>query len=323
VDEREAAVLEHLRVHGASFFGPLHKAAGGGYPAETVRALWTLVWQGTVTNDTFHALRAFTTPRRRSTHRPPGPAFRSRRFAIPSSEGRWSLVPRLETATTTAWAAATARQLLARHGVVTREVVVSEQIAGGFSTIYPVLKTMEDGGQVRRGYFVAGLGAAQFAQPGAVDLLRSLRDTPDDLEIAALAAADPANPYGATLKWPRPGGSDGTRRPTRAVGPLVILVNGALAAYVARAGSQLLTWLPEAEPERSRAARAVARVLIDRARAGDEAPRGMLVEEIDDVRATAHALTPFLAEAGFVAGALGMQATFPKAATGIHTGSQV
>src|SRR4029077_8505345 len=103
---------------------------------------------------------------------------------------------------TTRWIAAIAQQLLARHGVLTREALTSELIPGGFASVYPVLKAMEESGRLRRGYFVAGLGATQFALPGAGDLLRSLRDTPDETEIAILAATDPANPYGATLKWP-------------------------------------------------------------------------------------------------------------------------
>src|SRR4029434_9680369 len=103
---------------------------------------------------------------------------------------------------TTVWAAAFTQQLLARHGVVTREAVAAENVPGGFGLIYPVLKGLEDTGRIRRGYFVAGLGATQFAMPGALDLLRSLRDAPDEVEIAVLAATDPANPYGATLKWP-------------------------------------------------------------------------------------------------------------------------
>src|SRR5438093_252759 len=158
--------------------------------------------------------------------------FRSRRLAPPSAEGRWSAVdrplpaPELKGHATwggssarrgsqshsgtarsgevdaTAWAAATAQQLLARHGILTREAVIAESVPGGFSTLYPVLKRLEESGRLRRGYFVAGLGAAQFALPGAVDLLRSLRDGGDDTEVAVLAATDPANPYGATLKWP-------------------------------------------------------------------------------------------------------------------------
>ncbi|HUK33455.1 MAG TPA: hypothetical protein VLV86_06080 [Vicinamibacterales bacterium] len=331
-DPRETAILDHLRAHGASFFGPLHEAAGGGYPGETVTALWTMVWQGLITNDTFHALRAFTqsrTPRRRQRS-PVAQAFRSRRSAPPSTEGRWTIVagperPRPRTSAArpfqgrdmTAWAAAWAQQLLARHGVLTREAVASEGTAGGFGVVYPVLKAMEEAGRIRRGYFVAGLGATQFALPGAVDLLRSLRDPSldDDTEVVVLSATDPANPYGAAIRWPTP--ADGTapptagRGPTRSVGATVILVDGALAAYLARGERQLLTYLPDPEPQRSKVARAVARALRERSRTpvGDEqAPRGMLIEEIDGVPPSAHPLAPYLARAGFLTGAMGFQA---------------
>src|SRR5262249_29185474 len=163
------------REHGASFFGPLHDAIGGGYPAEAVDALWSLVWRGVVTNDTFHALRAFTrahAPRRKARRLQPPPVFRSRRLAPPSADGRWTLVAHPEIAAPSAraqqhtkWAAAVTQQLLARHGVLTREAVMAEDIAGGFGLVYPVLKGMEEHGRLRRGYFVAGLGATQFALP--------------------------------------------------------------------------------------------------------------------------------------------------------------
>jgi ATP-dependent Lhr-like helicase len=315
LSDRETAILDYLRAHGASFFGQLHEATGGGYPAESVKALWALVWNGLVTNDTFHALRAFTRthlPRRKPRHVEPA-AIRSRRLAPPSAEGRWALArgtEPLKPSERTRWVAATTGQLLERHGVLTRESVAAEAVPGGFGLVYPVLKRMEDTGRVRRGYFVAGLGATQFALPGAVDLLRSLRDAPDELEVAVLAATDPANLYGATLKWPASVVSAERvgRLPTRSVGATVILVNGGLAAYLARGNRQLVTWIPDAEPDRSKVARAIAGALIDRARSGVETPRGMLIEEIDGVPSAAHALAPYLAEAGFISGALGMQA---------------
>jgi ATP-dependent Lhr-like helicase len=330
LSERETAVLDLLRERGASFFGPLHDAVGGGYPGETVDALWNLVWHGLITNDTFHALRAFTrthAPRRRVKIRQASvAAFRSRRLAPPSAEGRWTLLPAGApgAADTTKWAATVTQQLLARHGIVTREAVAADEVAGGFGIVYPVLKGMEEHGRIRRGYFVAGLGATQFAMPGALDLLRSLRDAPDDPEVVVLAATDPANPYGAALKWPKKpvdhgaesgpaavAQADAGRGPTRSVGATVILVNGALAAYLPRGDRQLVTFLPDAEPDRSRTGRALAQVLIDRARSGDP-PRGMLIEEIDGAPPPGHPMTTLLTEAGFIAGAMGMQATFPR-----------
>jgi ATP-dependent Lhr-like helicase len=314
-DARETALVEFLRTRGASYFGALHDAVGGGYPDETVAALWRLVWSGVITNDTFHALRAFAhahAPRRRQRKAGSVP-FRSRRLAPPSAEGRWTIVRGAEAETkgrATAWATAWAQQLLARHGVLTREAVMSESSPGGFGVVYPVLKAMEESGRIRRGYFVAGLGATQFALPGALDLLRSLRDssagTDEDARVVVLSATDPANPYGSTLKFP----ASGSRSPARIVGATVILVDGAIAAWLARGDRQLVTFLPEGEPERTKQARAIAQVLIDRARAGGDSPRGMLIEEIDGLPPAAHPLAPFLAAAGFVGGALGFQATF-------------
>ncbi len=177
---RELAVMEQLARSGAAFFTQLHEAVGGGYPGETLDALWNLVWRGLVTNDTFHALRAFVA-RPASSRQPKRqhnlPSFRSRRTTPPSAQGRWSLVP-ASLASPTEWSHAFANQLLNRYGVLTRESAASENLPGGFSAIYDVLKALEESGRIRRGYFVAGLGATQFALPAAVDLLRSLRDGP-------------------------------------------------------------------------------------------------------------------------------------------------
>jgi ATP-dependent Lhr-like helicase len=248
-------------------------------------------------------------PRRRARRHEVTP-FRSRRSAPPSAEGRWTLVPR-GTVNTTAWATAWAQQLLARHGVLTREAAASETSSGGFGIVYPVLKALEESGKIRRGYFVAGLGATQFAVPGALDLLRSLRGPLADdaeVEVVMLSATDPASPYGAAIKWPpAPGG----RGPTRTVGGSVILVNGALGAYLARGDRMLLTFLPEAEPQRSRTAQAIARALRERSRipvGEDLAPRGMLIEEIDGLPPSAHPLAPYLARVGFLSGAMGFTA---------------
>jgi ATP-dependent Lhr-like helicase len=353
-DLREAKIVEYLKTHGASFFGPLHEAAGGGYPAETVNAIWRLVWDGRLTNDTLQALRAFTRshgPRRRTkpARRPP---FRSRRLVPASAEGRWSLVGLAPSGArsvgaATEWAAAITQQLLARHGVLTREAVGAESIPGGFGIVYPVLKAMEDAGRIRRGYFVARLGATQFALPGALDLLRSLRVPSEPPGIVVLAATDPANPYGATLPWPHvpsavartnptksstidarahhaeaaPATKAG-RGPTRSVGATVIMVDGVLVAYLARGDRSLLTWIPDAEPARSNTARGVAQALITRARqrvaetggeSSDDQPdegsrRGMLIEEIDGAPPALHPIVPSLVEAGFVPGAMGLHA---------------
>jgi ATP-dependent Lhr-like helicase len=136
-----------------------------------------------------------------------------------------------------------ALQLLERHGVLTREAVAGEGILGGFAAVYPVLKALEERGQVRRGYFVAGLGATQFALPGAVDRLRSCREVvDDDLQPIVLAATDPGQPYGAALPWPECNG-----RPARAAGAFVVLVEGRPAVYLERGGHSLATFATAAD----------------------------------------------------------------------------
>ena len=303
LEAREEAIVAHLRRAGASFFPELHQAAGGGFPAATVDALWSLVFRGVVTNDTFAPLRAFVRRpegRGRRRERATGRAFRSRRTTPPEGEGRWSLVARGAARAGTEIATAIAQQLLTRYGVVTREVAQAEAIPGGFSAIYPVLKRLEETGRVRRGYFVAGVGAAQFAVPAALDQLRALRDDRERPEALLLAAADPASPYGAALRWPAPRG--GELRPGRAAGAHVVLVDGALAAWMGRGGRQLLTWLPEDEPERGKVAKAVASrlaALAERRRAG------LLVAELDGGDPTAHPLARHLADAGFLPSAHG------------------
>jgi ATP-dependent Lhr-like helicase len=308
---RERAVVAHLETQGASFFAALHDAAGGGYPGETVGALWDLVWKGLITNDTFHALRAFTRPPDRRPRKPgDGRSFQSRRVAPPSAEGRWSLIRDRAgaEASPTEWSAATAQQLLARYGVVTREVAAAEGITGGFSAVYDVLKAMEDAGRIRRGYFVAGVGATQFALPAALELMRSLRDPAQDAESVVLSATDPANPYGTMLTWPMSGETDtpGGRGPTRTVGSLVVLVNGTLAAYIGRGGRQLLVFMPEDEPARSAVGRALAARLATLARS-DEGRGGLLVAEINGTPARDHPFAPFLVDAGFSPSAMGFQ----------------
>jgi ATP-dependent Lhr-like helicase len=193
-----------------------------------------------------------------------------------------------------------AHQLLARYGVLTRETAPSENITGGFSAVYPVLKAMEDAGRIRRGYFVAGLGATQFATGGALEMLRSFRDEPDEPETVMIAVTDPANPYGAIVKWPE------SRVPlTRSVGASVVLVNGALAAYVARGEKQIALFLPEDEPARSVFARAVAKALASLVLSG--ARRALLITEIDDAPVAKSVVAPMLTEAGFTAGSMGYQ----------------
>ncbi len=307
----ESPLVDYLRSHGASFFDEL-QAAAGGFPNETVDALWDLVWRGVVTNDTFHALRAYTrrAPAAKRTTTPRG-AFRSRRIVPPGTQGRWSLI-RASSATATQRANAITHQLLHRYGLLTREAPGAENVPGGFSAVYPVLKAMEEAGRLRRGYFVSGLGATQFAMAGAVEILRANQDEEAEPQSVLLAATDPANPYGAILKWPGEGLS-------RSVGASVILVDGAMACWIGRGEKQLATFLPEEEPSRTRVARAVARALAALVESGSR--RALLITEVNGERAPKSAIAPFLAEAGFIATSLGYQkrTTMPSAVAASRT----
>ena len=174
------------------------------------------------------------------------------RLTQPRASGRWSLVAELvgSGAVATERLHAEAGVLLQRHGVLTREAVAGEGWPGGFAGLYPVLRAMEESGRIRRGYFIEGMGGSQFALPGAVDRLSSLRDAKD--EVVALAACDPANAYGAVLPWPR---SDG--RMARAAGAYCVLDSGQLVLYLERGGRSLLT-NGEIRPEQVRALLVVA-----------------------------------------------------------------
>ena len=303
-----ARVRELLETRGALFFSDLVLGTGA-FPGDLVQALWELVWAGEVTNDTLSPLRSLlVSTARRSERRSPRRAP-ARRLGPPGSEGRWSLLSRpgagSREATGTERATALANALLDRYGVLTREAVHAEGVAGGFSSVYPVLKAMEDQGKVRRGYFVAGLGATQFARPGAEGRLRALRNASQDSEPIVLAATDPANPYGAALPWPEAPGAtaaDGPR-PQRAAGALVVLWDGFAIGYLNRTERSLLMFLPAAEPERDRAARALAGALAELVDSGRR--RVVLVASVDGVDPGASALAEALAENGFTAGSRG------------------
>jgi ATP-dependent helicase Lhr and Lhr-like helicase len=282
------AVLEVLSGGGALFFRMLSdRTAGllGGAPpddTEVAAAIWDLVWAGLLSNDTLAPLRVSLGSTQRRTAAParvavprPRPGGPGRRYGFgrpamptrtgpPTVSGRWSLLPdRLEPSGSsdgaqTIRAHALALTLLERHGVLTRGAVASERIPGGFAAVYPVLRAMEEAGQCRRGYFVEGLGAAQFALPGAVDRMRALADRPRAADPGArasisaeravvLAAADPAQPYGAALPWPDRSGETSSHRPGRKAGALVVLVDGALVLYVERGGRTLLSWTDDPE----------------------------------------------------------------------------
>ena len=308
---RELQIITWLRGHGASFFQQVHEGVGGGYPGETLEALWTLVWKGMLTNDAMHALRAYcerpaTTKQPKRTHQQTN--FRSRRTTPPTAQGRWAIqeaaFAEVRSGTDqndTKWSHAIAQQLLTRYGVVFRETAHAENLPGGFSAIYDVMKALEESGKVRRGYFAADLGATQFAMPAAVDLLRSLRVAGDagKSEMVQLAATDPANPYGALLKWPA--APDASSSLTRSVGARVILCDGALVGYLRRGNPNLQLFLPEEEPARSNVAKSISEFLVTRS----QLEGGMLVTSINGTPVAESTMAKPLLEGGFVAGAMG------------------
>jgi ATP-dependent Lhr-like helicase len=210
---------------------------------------------------------------------------------------------------------ALALQLLSRYGVLMRESVGAENVVGGFSAVYDVLKALEESGRIRRGYFVAGLGAAQFALPAAVDLLRQLRNAPPDEkpEFVQLAASDPANPYGSVLRWPElpvaeEDSESAPRVLTRASYAEVILRNGQLVAWLRRGNPNLLVFLPAEEPERSQTAAGLAHFLCARGqqRMRGNSHEGVLITTINGQPVAVHPMARFLMDAGFHAGPLGM-----------------
>ena len=257
------AVLDALDGDQALFFRSLSDRVSSTDDQALVAVVWDLVWSGHLTNDTLAPLRALlgtsggrsgpvkrrAAPRARYG-RPGRPAMPSR-TGPPTAAGRWSRVPSRETDPTRR-AHAQAEVLLDRHGVLTRGAVAAERVPGGFSAVYPVLRASEESGRTRRGYFVEGLGAAQFASPGAVDRLRTYAaDRREASPAEVLAATDPAQPFGAALPWPeRPSTEEEGRghRAGRKAGALVVLVDGELTLYVERGGKTLLSWTEEETP---------------------------------------------------------------------------
>ena len=249
---RSQEILAALSNRGASFFDALLPSAPTvADRSQYVDALWELVWAGLVTGDTFAPVRSLAVS---GAHRRPsrpvprthrirlaggglGRPARTPRVVIPTTAGRWSLIQR-STSTAAARLASDIFALLDRYGIVTRGSVLTENAEGGFGAAYRALSALEDSGQCRRGYFVEGLGAAQFALTGAVDRVRTHQREPAEPGAVVLAACDPANPYGAALPWPEREG----HRPGRKAGALVVLVGGELIFYVERGGKTLLSF---------------------------------------------------------------------------------
>jgi ATP-dependent Lhr-like helicase len=297
---RHEQIREHLARRGASFYRELFSAAGGGSDREVLDALWDLVWAGEVTNDTFAPLRALRWKRpARDVRRRPG---RLTSLGPPEAAGRWSLVEEAPV-TPTERLHATALAMLDRHGVVTREAVASEGVEGGFSAVYPILRMLEEAGRIRRGYFVDGLGAAQFALAGALERLRAVREPARAIaerETYLLAAADPANPYGAAIPWPRRGEDD--RRPLqRAAGAYVAVVDGQAAIYLERGGGTVQTLPPSDDPDVADAALRTLHALVD-----DRRIRELVITKVDGMPVAESAFHERLVAVGFVAGYRGL-----------------
>ncbi|MCQ0024899.1 ATP-dependent helicase [Streptomyces somaliensis DSM 40738] len=320
------AVLDALSGGYGLFFRQIaDRVRASGHPEVTdprlAEVLWDLAWSGRLTNDTLAPLRAVLGSGRTAgstAHRagrsvprgrygtPTSTARPASRSGPPTVGGRWSLLPSAEPDPTHR-AHALARTLLDRHGVVTRGAVAAEGVEGGFSATYRVLSAFEDSGQARRGYVVEGLGAAQFAMDGAVDRLRAAASARERAEGSAapeavvLAAADPANAYGAALPWPEPPAGAG-HKPGRKAGSLVVLVDGELTLYVERGGKTLLSWSPDPKaPPLRAAADALA------AAAGAGALGTVTVERVNGTAALTSPLSGALEAAGFHATPRGLR----------------
>ena len=306
------SILTHLEQRGASFTVEL-QAMLGCRLEEVHEALWDLVWDGRITNDTFAPLTGLAGGRR------------SRRARTQSIGGRWSAVSQLllKRPVDTDRAYALTLALLERYGVLSRDALRSEEIPGGFASIYPVLRAMEESGRVRRGWFVDGLTGAQFAVPGAVDRLRGCRET-ESKKALVLPAVDPANPYGSILPWPKQGGegaagvpsptrparargqqtentsktddipSQSTRKsPRRVAGASVVIVEGYPVLFVEKGEKSVLSFTDD-EQDLTEAIHGIVEMVRARRR------RRLRLERIDGEPARDSALATLFLQAGFV-----------------------
>ncbi|HTV18189.1 MAG TPA: DEAD/DEAH box helicase, partial [Polyangiaceae bacterium] len=302
---------------GAAFFTDLLVAVGADVPArELQEALWDLVWAGEVTNDAFAPLRAQRLALASVPSGRPAAAFNPRRsvgrgrFAARGRgggaaqvQGRWSLTAPLLATDAEGWAGpnrrrARAELLLERYGVLTREQVLAEGVPGGFSGIYSELTQLEVLGVARRGYFVEGLGGAQFAVPGAVERLRERPSTGVE-QAVVLSAVDPAQPYGAALQWPK---RQGAKSPARIAGAQVVLVGGAPVLYLERGGKGLQTLVDTEDPGGAQRLELALGALAEHVRAGRGAIRKLGLERVDGEPAISSPLGPLLRAHGFQEG---------------------
>ena len=254
--ETPMRLRELLRSKGALFLHEIEAACPGVRRDDLVDGLWSLFWNGEITNDSAAALRARAAGPLAASGRRFIPAragrYRARVDAPPDGVGRFSLFPS-RGAESVESRLARIEQWLARHGVLTREAIAAEGVAGGFSSVYPILRALEERGQVRRGYFIEGLGALQFADAAAVDRMREMKEKPREIRAAVLAATDPANPFGVTQPWPAWCEGAGERR-ARAN---VVVAHGQLIALLLGEGARVVVGPLDETARASAAAEAV------------------------------------------------------------------
>ena len=295
-DEIHIQIRDALQSHGALFFRQLHGFLGG-FPDQLLKGLWDLIWNGEVSNDALTPLRSLMQgdKKQRQGGRRRMRLGPRRHTMLAGSEGRWWLVSQRRTQSdqVTDQQLALAQLLLERHGVLTREAAGTEHIKGGFSSVYPVLKILEESGRIRRGYFVESLGLTQFAMPGADDQLRRHRNVDEPGKTLLLATTDPANPFGAALPWP-----DGfTGRPERSPGSQVVVQDGDPIAFISRSGKALHTRFSDDPIER----RSQAEGLVDALKAATYShPRKIAYfEQINGGTAASAAVAKVLLDNGF------------------------
>ncbi len=320
--ELHRGILDFLSDNGASFLLEIddHVTGLAGAPSskEVRAALWDLVWDGQITNDTFAPLRDLTrsAPRRRSRRRAAGEFL---------AGGRWSLVRSLvpQPANDTRRAVAQAKLLLDRYGIVSRKCAQAEEIRGGFGALYKVYREMEEQGRVRRGFFVDGLEGAQFAYAGAVDRLRGgrreseERDRPVSIEdVTIIAAMDPANPYGAIVPWPQVGNADAPK-PRRVAGAFLIMARGRPVLYVSSSRKALITF-----PGTLRVEDGALSAAIEALRHLPKGPsrRMLVIEKIDGIAVADSALLADFHVAGFASDYRGLIDIKPS--DGMRTGAR-
>jgi ATP-dependent Lhr-like helicase len=317
-DDLADRIREFLVQEGAVFFSAIHSSVGG-FRNDVFDTLWQLVWSGELTNDTLAPVRSLNrssrpTAQGRSGRSPSGRRTSSRRanrmrsqrsVLLPGTEGRWSLIqpPKNDSLSPTERKMEQVRQLLDRMGIVTRESIAAENIIGGFSAIYPILRALEDSGQIRRGYFIADLGAAQFAAPGADERLRNLATQQDtnNSRTLTISAVDPANPFGSVIPWPELPGKHATK-PQRTAGALVFIHGGSAVGYLTRNFDALTTFHSATFNQQSTTgtlADAIAELACSRG--------PILLTSIDGIPAQDSDLAPTFVTAGFQSSSSGLR----------------